>query len=847
MASQGQTPRKSSTQLPGATFLSYITRTPYLLTSSVAHITQALVVANRELSANNPQAALELYTGVLSDPDSPSHSAAFLNRALCYIQLGFPHLAVTDAYRALICAEWVIRAGSQDPHSQQLLNLANYTRGADSSVERWIVQPTCFIGSAAFTFLEEPLASIAVKPTERVDLENPDDEDNHSRALILHMALDVMLKAYYRIALALRKCGGGAWKDANEVLCAAMSRTECSESDIGQFKDLQNAILQDIQDETEAEDEMMVYLIENEGLSDDPETKTKYKEEGIRGLLKSGYTKVPRELYPWDNFSMNWENCQAILLDLDEGVEQITNGFCTLKVKDDASKAPQLTLYARRHIRDSDQMFAEKGAAHVVIPSMEHRPDFNCDACGALLNVSPDFCAQAVKTARDLGAQLGKENTEKEQNSTTNGPPSAPKTPQTGEPCSTLTAPPGFQLCPQCRLHCYCSTTCNASTLPTHLSKLCKKNLENIVQTTATPAQWTGLPNEPSQRCLNLLLFRVLADAAQHSTCPLAAANMRLLHGNLDNPRNLPPDGAPLNAETHNLDHVISLTELFPSRRTIADLESGTSSDPSEQTETPTAPKATTPWSYTSNIIQPIRCLRLLDANTEQIGGMDLCLDTRRFDGWMLETMRMKVSSAMRVSKYPRYAKLFGRAGDVEGEGCVGQSMLPNVYAADGDVLGAGSGAQAMGAEMQETGDEIAYIASLHPLASVVEVATENEKANVQLPEREGKISCMPRADLVVKAGERLLRGRNVIPFVKVEDDLQAVLGEMKHRTSDSSAAAVLRGMEKQLTEGVTEEGEVKEIEEDSKLGKRGRELMIMYRELKGRAHQGEASTSGEL
>ncbi|KAF2744079.1 hypothetical protein M011DRAFT_196565 [Sporormia fimetaria CBS 119925] len=59
--------------------------------------------ANRALSEGQLYLARNIYTELLDH--TPAQPAAFSNRSLCYMLLGLPHLAASDAYRAYIAAD----------------------------------------------------------------------------------------------------------------------------------------------------------------------------------------------------------------------------------------------------------------------------------------------------------------------------------------------------------------------------------------------------------------------------------------------------------------------------------------------------------------------------------------------------------------------------------------------------------------------------------------------------------------------------------------------------------------------------------------------------------------------
>ncbi|KAF2810270.1 uncharacterized protein BDZ99DRAFT_462858 [Mytilinidion resinicola] len=180
----------------------------------------------------------------------------------------------------------------------------------------------------------------------------------------------------------------------------------------------------------------------------------------------------------------------------------------------------------------------------------------------------------------------------------------------------------------------------------------------------------------------------------------------------------------------------------------------------------------------------------------------------------------------MRITRFPRLDKAFGNDGKVVAESVVKQEMIPNVYAE--------RGMHSSTAKIDEE-EIVMWMASLHPIASLVRVAGENETPNVQLMERGGKLLCRTsthsitprqenvkgkgRADgkavdydsgdsdillsdslmeldfdssplAVIKAGEPLLRAAEVAPLV-LDTDIESEEWELflKEESNASSAA----------------------------------------------------------
>src|SRR4051812_7392629 len=75
-----------------------------------------------------------------------------------------------------------------------------------------------------------------------------------------YLRRDLTIKAYYRLALSLWKCGGGAWQSAMDQICEAKTHISFNGEDEWQFEALHNQILLENEDAMEEEDEIRKYL-----------------------------------------------------------------------------------------------------------------------------------------------------------------------------------------------------------------------------------------------------------------------------------------------------------------------------------------------------------------------------------------------------------------------------------------------------------------------------------------------------------------------------------------------------------------------------------------------------------
>jgi len=120
------------------------------------------------------------------------------------------------------------------------------------------------------------------------------------------------------------------------------------------------------------------------------------------------------------------------------------------------------------------------------------------------------------------------------------------------------------------------------------------------------------------------------------------------------------------------------------------------------------------PWSYETNVRHPIH---ILLTN----GGPDLALDITNFDGWVLNTVAAKLEATMRITRAPRFEKFFDHDGRL-----IGQRVAAAPQAKDGETV---------------------WIGSIHPLATLIDVAKPGERANTRLYERGGTVVAYADAD----------------------------------------------------------------------------------------------------
>ena len=132
-----------------------------------------------------------------------------------------------------------------------------------------------------------------------------------------------------------------------------------------------------------------------------PHSLRNHEDSGIRGLLRSRFTKIKREIYPWDEDSVTWRNnpLEAAQEMSEALVEVIPNCHLTVQMENTGVDAPFLMLTARNRIAKDRLILTETSVLHAVLPI---EPATYCDTCGASLEVSTALLQKATVDANDV-------------------------------------------------------------------------------------------------------------------------------------------------------------------------------------------------------------------------------------------------------------------------------------------------------------------------------------------------------------------------------------------------------------------------------------------------------------
>jgi hypothetical protein len=465
----------------------------------------------------------------------------------------------------------------------------------------------------SFDFLDNSLASIRVIPGLRGPLPADLKKDTPiERKVQEYLVRDVLMKAQYRLALSLWKCGGGAWQSAMDIICEAESLPYFHDEDRLHFRELHNQILEDIGSVIEEEDVIRQFLKTKRGWTS--HMLTNHKNAGIQGLLRSRFTRKRLEVYPWDNDSIVWTNeAEEIVDGLNEGMagENVYPCHYTLKVKDDFYKEPILSLTADKSFDASEVVFAERSAMQVILPVSGL---IHCNNCGALLDVPQDALDDAATLALNHGQQVLKhaiaQNLKRADRATTSSPsiienPSnsamneisnglegitvemkdehspkqyhgvdphkSPAPPSTTKPSERQE---GYQICHGCKKVAVCSLRCMDSAMRhSHHFQLCKTPVHANSYPISPPNVWP-IPSPNYTVLLNRLVERTIS-FAMGGAPPLTQHWIQVLQTNLRGPREWPEDGdldSDFFFREWNDTEPESIEERYPHRQTLAEI-----------------------------------------------------------------------------------------------------------------------------------------------------------------------------------------------------------------------------------------------------------------------------------
>jgi len=128
------------------------------------------------------------------------------------------------------------------------------------------------------------------------------------------------------------------------------------------------------------------------------------------------------------------------------------------------------------------------------------------------------------------------------------------------------------------------------------------------------------------------------------------------------------------------------------------------------------------------------------------MGGAELALDVKNFDGWVINTLSAKIEATMRITKHPRMRKTFNQHGELTRQAPYMPLNLENSTPSE-----------------LATDDKDVWVGSLHPLASLIRPAEDGEEINVLVRKNDGSLEVTANCSdatlrMGVHNGEALVR-----------------------------------------------------------------------------------------
>ena len=617
-----------------------------------------MVKANIHLSKQRAEKALEVYTKIIYEV-SPGNPCALLNRSLAYVVLGYPELAVTDAYRA---ATFI--------YDLDIYDMSGKSLKEDMTADRFLIRTIA-------KYLRTEQIHIQAGDRWKMNLYH------NSKWLKLSMANIMLgvpfvvttnsgipwkaleLLAVFRLCGALWCCGGGAMSDALGMIDDTLARGKYDPIDLDsdvrkQFVKLGNLIMEDVEDR----------------FSKDPTS--------LKASMWTKATLVNRVVYPWNHHEYN-KNVFREVQDLEAYVGKVAKS-CSAQLQSSFTSSC-LRLVAAKDIYPNETVLLETSALQVTASVADNgTPSFYCEACAALLVTTNEYRQRtfASKPPSPSSPPYDSPKAAAEDfyipvwtTSPANHTPAVPvdhgtlpgfsgPTPSSQVPPNdVLTSPPRSEFprskpesptgnyglapelsyCNDCKMVYYCSRECyNAAGFH---DPICNKEVESEIRlfylAAAQKLARTDPENyadinfiHPKERCLcDLLLVRILGKIYIENVHPLDLNDVRWLGGGLLSP-------GTLITKYHNKESVES--EMDPplySPSLTAELQS----------------LKQLPWTFMNNVIRPIQYIKQLGFDQSEH------LTVKDFDGWVINTLYAKIMESTRISQGPRQVKVYNDDG----------------------------------------------------------------------------------------------------------------------------------------------------------------------------------------
>ena len=627
---------------------------------------------NKALVARKAKEAYDHYTQILYTV-CPGHICAFMNRSLAHILMGYPELAVFDAYRATqLCHELRNNEGEEclpgdtviqcdwaiDQNTDTILEaVRSYLRREKTAIENledWTKSP--HIGRY---WLADDLASCLCwgssnDYTHRSDLQG------------------LEIRSYYRMVGALGQCGGGAKSEAAGLIDDIMAQKTLNRSSL-----LRQA-------EMVAFGRLGASLVDGIciELSHSAHTTPEWK-----AVLNMRTSMVSRVLYPWDTYTPRLETAVEIkeftaCLDSQEHKTEAYYGRPTLVLPG------TIELKAGRDIFNGETVVKEESILRATTMEPGEVQEFPttrvCDNCKrTFVLTSPLLPPQSTppkrsSTSEDNNATresllgpgtnfTGRVQSEvmSEQKDTlaaseasmpqrphimTSSPPTLSTASASLSPPRSVTSGDEAPQDPRKRYACsdcdaeYCGIRCYATRRAYH-SPICEGKMADLLKMHYRAALHR-MQDEPDRKLVsrvNLILriiMRVLAMSLEQREHPLNLAPIKHLNGLLRAAVN------PCEPMQQGQAIIVGMPTLGPSAVVVNDSSVLEREKPTLDTPPcaqPVQEAKDLAWSYNSNVVIPMTALMAM--------GVGAYEDLKRYDGWVINTLYAKIDRSIWIDR----------------------------------------------------------------------------------------------------------------------------------------------------------------------------------------------------
>lgn len=607
---------------------------------------------------------------------SPGDVCALLNRSIAYVCEGYFELAVTDAYRASLAARAINHR--TEVANTRLDHIVKYIDAERLHARAKDPWTRREKRNVGDDWLAAPLASVVLSALPGITpLVKRSQQSAPARAWLSRC---IEIRAVYRLCGALSILGEGARMDALELIDNIKSKFKMAEWEALCFDNLGNDIMSQLAAEVDpGEPEDIIALGHDSKAA---------RDERMRDLKRTMRARTSSRCYgdyPWDRYEPKlWEPKWASRVQ--SWVEAHSQNCSAMIIQPEEAAdtlddlKPYVELRAKRDINPGEIILSVLSMINLTT-SIPEQVQARRHA-GSTNQYHCNSCASLLVVPREYTKKF-----EKRILPSTGANLTGNSEPQSSVP-STLAppSPPDFMFC-----H------------PTHMVPTCSAACRGLGRDFDHGICHTNIEQELRQGHFNDIYARCITD--RNTQCLRDLIFVRLIAIALNLRKNI-----------LGINDIMFATS-GPDMRDIG----------YEEVE---------PWSFTSHVVRPLGYLDDLFQKTDT----DQFERLAQVDGWMLNTLLVKINRVMNVSQTPRYVKYFRPDG-----------MLVTAFGPDDD---------RWTHVPREPEDQSTWIASIDSLVSLIGIAdpAKGETPNVTIVRREG---VHVYAATAIKAGEPLLRAGN--------------------------------------------------------------------------------------